>query len=287
MTEREWLANTNSVRMIQFLGRPSRERKMTLFCAACCRRVAGLLTEPHSVQVLDTLERFADGEATREEVRAAELGAMAAAAELGAPFIGARSQEGLETATNVSGTEFAIAERRYWAASAVYSAAYSARLMGPEPVIVRGFNLVLEGPHPLDRMATPELTAAQCQHALREDQPGIGRDTYGVDASRLAESRFQAAVLRCVVGNPFRPRGLDPAALAWRAGNGRTVADLATAAYEERVMPGGLLDTAQLAVLADALEDVGCTDQEILGHLRSPGPHVRGCWALDVVLLKQ
>jgi hypothetical protein len=39
-------------------------------------------------------------------------------------------------------------------------------------------------------------------------------------------------------------------------------------------------------LLADALEDAGCTDAELLVHLRSPGPHVRGCWGLDLVLGK-
>jgi hypothetical protein len=39
-------------------------------------------------------------------------------------------------------------------------------------------------------------------------------------------------------------------------------------------------------VLADALEEAGCADAEILTHLRGPGPHVRGCWALDLVLGK-
>jgi hypothetical protein len=46
-------------------------------------------------------------------------------------------------------------------------------------------------------------------------------------------------------------------------------------------------DPACLARLADALEDAGCTDPELLGHLRSPGPHVRGCWAVDLVLGKE
>jgi len=82
MTEREWLACTNSVRMIQFLGRPSRERKMALFCVACCRRVEGLLTDLRGVQVVRILELFADGDATREELTAAERAASSAAAEL-------------------------------------------------------------------------------------------------------------------------------------------------------------------------------------------------------------
>lgn len=48
----------------------------------------------------------------------------------------------------------------------------------------------------------------------------------------------------------------------------------------------GALDPTNLLVLADALEDAGCDGGELLGHLRSPGPHVRGCWALDLVLGK-
>jgi hypothetical protein len=41
-----------------------------------------------------------------------------------------------------------------------------------------------------------------------------------------------------------------------------------------------------LALLADALEDAGCIDADLLGHLREPGPHVLGCWAVDLVLGK-
>ena len=43
----------------------------------------------------------------------------------------------------------------------------------------------------------------------------------------------------------------------------------------------------RLAVLFDALEEAGCDDAEILNHLRSPGPHVRGCWAVDLLLGKE
>jgi hypothetical protein len=62
---------------------------------------------------------------------------------------------------------------------------------------------------------------------------------------------------------------------------------LAQAAYDERNLPSGHLDNARLAVLSDALEEAGCTDADILSHLRSPGLHVRGCWALDLVLAKE
>jgi hypothetical protein len=42
-----------------------------------------------------------------------------------------------------------------------------------------------------------------------------------------------------------------------------------------------------MPILGDALEEAGCTDADILAHLRSPGPHVRGCWILDLILGKQ
>jgi hypothetical protein len=88
-------------------------------------------------------------------------------------------------------------------------------------------------------------------------------------------------MLRCVFGNPFRPVSLEPAWLGWRDG---LVRRLAEAAYGERTLPEGTLDPGRLAVLADALEDAGCTDADLLGHLRGPGPHVRGCWAIDVLV---
>jgi hypothetical protein len=61
---------------------------------------------------------------------------------------------------------------------------------------------------------------------------------------------------------------------------------LAQAAYDNRILPSGTLEPARLAVLSDALEDAGCVDRAILDDLRGPGPHVRGCWTLDLILKK-
>src|SRR2546429_581311 len=54
------------------------------------------------------------------------------------------------------------------------------------------------------------------------------------------------------------------------------------AASDDRVLPGGHLEAARLAVLADALEEAGA-DAALLDHLRGPGPHVRGCWCVDLL----
>jgi len=81
-------------------------------------------------------------------------------------------------------------------------------------------------------------------------------------------------LLRELVGNPFREIGVDPAWLMWQGG---IVARLAQAAFEERRLPDGTLDPANLGLVADALEDAGCADADLLGQLRGPGPHVSGC----------
>jgi predicted component of type VI protein secretion system len=75
---------------------------------------------------------------------------------------------------------------------------------------------------------------------------------------------------------------LDPAWLSWHDG---AVVKLAQAAYDQRP-PSGDLDRARLAVLADALEEAGCPVKDMLDHLRGPVPHVRGCWAVDLLLGK-
>jgi hypothetical protein len=83
-----------------------------------------------------------------------------------------------------------------------------------------------------------------------------------------------AAILRELFGNPFRPTALDPGLLAWHDG---LVRSMAQHIHDGR--PFG-----ELPVLADALEEAGCQDAEILRHLRGPGPHSCGCWALDQAL---
>jgi hypothetical protein len=95
------------------------------------------------------------------------------------------------------------------------------------------------------------------------------------------ELEAQASLIHEICGLlHFRPISIHPSWL------NPTVSNLAHAAYEERIMPSGELEPDRLAVLSDALEEAGCDDADILDHLRGPGPHVRGCWALDLVLGK-
>ena len=89
--------------------------------------------------------------------------------------------------------------------------------------------------------------------------------------------QYQPSLLRDIFGNPFRPATIDP---AWLACNNGTVVNLAKTIYEDRrweLMP----------ILGDALEDALCDNADILEHCRGPGPHVRGCWVVDLILGKE
>jgi hypothetical protein len=91
------------------------------------------------------------------------------------------------------------------------------------------------------------------------------------------ESKNQVRLLRDIIGNPFRPVAVDPAWLSWNAG---TVVRLAQAIYDERAFD-------RLPILADALEETGCHDADILAHCRQPSEHARGCWVVDCLLGKK
>lgn len=94
------------------------------------------------------------------------------------------------------------------------------------------------------------------------------------EAAGRDESRVQATMVRDLFGNPFDPVTLNPCWLT------HTVVALAQTTYGDNTLD-------LLPVLADALEEAGCTHQEILRHCRNGGPHVRGCWVVDLLLAKE
>ncbi|QEL15868.1 hypothetical protein [Limnoglobus roseus] len=91
---------------------------------------------------------------------------------------------------------------------------------------------------------------------------------------RIADEEWiQATLLRDIFGNPFRPVTFSPTWLT------PTVVSLAEGIYADRAFD-------RLPILADALQDAGCEDADVLGHCRGEGVHVRGCWVVDGVLGK-
>jgi hypothetical protein len=160
-----------------------------------------------------------------------------------------------------------------------------------------------------ERYADDEATAAErtaakeaCEAAQKKRRPGAGAaatNALSSDAGTAAGNTAwaaaaaeaganegsaweaaraqQADLIREIFGNPFRRVKVKPAWLAWNEG---AVPRIAQAIYDNR-------NFADLPVLADALEEAGCTDAAILDHLRAPGDHVRGCWALDLLTDRQ
>jgi hypothetical protein len=96
-----------------------------------------------------------------------------------------------------------------------------------------------------------------------------------LSAALLAWRLALRAVAWEVVGNPFRPLRFDP---AWRTSTAAAIAE-------------GMWDAGEFSaapILADALQDAGCDNDDLLAHLRAEGvPHLRGCWAIDLVLQRQ
>ena len=112
-----------------------------------------------------------------------------------------------------------------------------------------------------DLLWTASCARSLVAHAVNDDAGGV-------------ERQCQVALLYDIFGNPFRPVAFDP---SWRTS---TVAALAEQMYESR-------DFSPMPVLADALQDAGCDNEDILAHCRGAGPHVRGCWVVDLILGKK
>jgi hypothetical protein len=117
-------------------------------------------------------------------------------------------------------------------------------------------------------------TLAPAWLTWHECRSGRHRSSSGLVPS---DPPVEVVKLRDIFGNPFRPITLDPAWLTWHDG---LLVSMAQRMYESG-------DFTDLPILADVLEEAGCTNQDILGHCRSRGQHVRGCWVIDLLLGNQ
>jgi len=246
VTEPEWLVSADPDQMLTFLGERGAPdvRKLKLFGAACVRRFWSRLTDARGRRAVALADEYIEGRASRREVAEAALEALEASAEDGLDYRPSWHQR-LRSFGWLAGRN-------------------RARLQ-------------------IAILAYLPQSLASCVQAVPDNV--VARATFLAKVAGMldtAEAQAQASLLREIVGDPFHP---GPATKADRlAGCNGSVVTLARAAYEERRLPEGTLDLARLAVLADALEDAGCADGELLGHLRGPGVHVRGCWALDLLL---
>jgi hypothetical protein len=116
--------------------------------------------------------------------------------------------------------------------------------------------------------------AAERAAAYSRQPAGSIAFPYSFDERSAAEQTAQAGLVRDIFGNPFHPVSLDPSWLT------STVVSIARGIYADRAFD-------RLPILADALQDAGCENTDILAHCRGDGPHSRGCWVVDLVLGKE
>jgi hypothetical protein len=207
MTEAEWQTSTDPQAMLEFLLGKASDRRLRLFAVSCCRSIWPLLSDERHRRVIEVVERFADEEATNEELESA------------------------------------------WTACR-------------------------DTPGEAHRAARAAAWAATRTSGVRSVARAVAWAN-GEDAQATADS-VQCNLLHDIFGNPFRPLILNPAWLSWHSG---LLVSMARQMYDSR-------DFTDMPVLADALEEAGCQDQDILNHCRARGEHVRGCWVLDLLLGK-
>ncbi len=250
MDEAEWLACENPEPMLEFLKGKVSERKLRLFACACCRRIWQHLYDRGSRKLVEVSEEYADGRGSSRKLNSAWEKADFA-------FQGIHLSGGGDVDQNP--------------AQAVLGLGVDLDFNFAAEMAAATFGAVARGEAYERIWQTPGK-----DHAARWAEDDAVRQAAGAE-----EEQTQANLLRDLFGDPFCPTSFDP---AWRTSR---VVSLAQAAYEERLLPAGTLDTQRLAILSDALEDAGCDNADILSHLRGPGPHVRGCWVMDAILGKE
>jgi hypothetical protein len=231
VTEAEWLACGDPEAMLRLIKqrrtmrRQTKQRKQRLFSVACCRRIWPLIANVEGRRCVEVAERFADNQATNEELGAAEAKANA-----------------------------------IWREDAADGARFAClRLCGKE---VDGLFV-----------STMTLSAVFKRHQSETNKPFDPLDAHRRGACP-SEEHEQCSLIRDIFGNPFRKVTVDP---TWFTS---TVLALAAQMYDSR-------DFTPMPILADALQDASCDSADILEHCRGDGPHVRGCWVVDLVLCKE
>jgi hypothetical protein len=263
MTEVDWVTSPEIGPLINWLYFKTQvsDRKLRLFSVECARPVLihlGHFAES-ATRLLSLTEVFADGELPPHELNQPRQELLNAWREYDQECVfGNRGQGG----------ELSVEELELWAvANYGVNAVVGGTLCAEErdqpdsQYRQRGFS------HAWLSRAFPSVAAAEATAALVEAGDWM-------DGIRNEVAQYQRRLLHDIMGNPFHPVSCNP---EWRT---CTVVALANQMYNSR-------DFSAIPILADALEDAGCTEADILGHLRGPGPHVRGCWVLDLLLDKK
>ena len=234
MTESDWLTATEPRVLFGYLRGRASDRKLRLVACACCRRLWHLLTDERSRAAVEAGERFADDPACRRELATARRQAWSAARN---------------------------------AAEAFWPSSYSRRVARQAALAAAGTTA-----KSVARSVVETVSAAAEAVAETAWLTGARRGAYAAtrQAALTAEQHAQAALVREIVGNPFRllPRRSFPAHIV---GLARSCDDAFPAIAPE------------YAILADGLEELG--EVEAAAHCRQES-HARGCHVVDWILAR-
>jgi hypothetical protein len=246
VNEAKWLAADRPAPLLRFAWDAAGERRLRLFAVACCRRVDHLLTDRRFRTTVALAEQAADGLAG--EATLANGLEVAVAAVRGMP----------------------MGQFRYSLAAGIVQA-----LTSP-PSYLRLHAGVADLAAGLAWRKVPTATREEQQYGGTVHgtivRPADSTDPWW-RKPRDEEQRWQAEAFRDIVGSPFHSVVVNP---RWRT---ETAVALAIGIYADRAFD-------RLPILADALEEAGCDQQDVLAHCRDAGEHVRGCWVVDLVLGK-
>jgi hypothetical protein len=260
MTEQEWLACTDPGKMLcVFRGRLRNgyNRKIRLFACACCRLIWEHLVDERSRNAVEVAERHADGKATDDELKIASTAAMHAHQEV-------FDRIGKTGACMEWAAEYAADAIPFHGARNVSWMAATPRWLEIRTKRPSDWDEIREVPCTISKQSGPlSLVLGKWKVITLTETEATG-----------AEKPVQIVLLHDIFGNPFQPVTINP---KWLTPN---VVAVAQTIYEQRRFQ-------DIPILADALEEAGCTNAEVLGHCRSEGPHVRGCWVVDLILGKQ
>ncbi|HEV3386616.1 MAG TPA: hypothetical protein VG097_17495 [Gemmata sp.] len=260
MTETEWLTSTTFLPMLEFLRGKASDRKLRLLAIASCLRIWDCFTDERSRVAIEAVCKYADG--------LIDTSALIAARNV-ADGVPRWKEEGTRRS-----------DLRHWKQWASEAALACCALNSYPP---------LDRPVPQhEYFTTTPASVANVLAALKvwnEEEERLVRGEGGAnqgddwvellwDNTRMQEYKAQADFLRDIFGNPFRPITIDPTWLT------STVLALANGIYSEKAFD-------RMAILADALQDSGCSNEEVLNHCRSDGVHVRGCFVVDKLLGKE
>ena len=306
MTEDEWHACTHPTPMLEFLRGKACDRKLRLFACAYAR-TGSWLTSFYDVcythmyewsrrqfELLDEeaqIEAYINGEAFTQPVITVE-GAQAALLALRRPIhenrectfqgsppctgegeaavlLAEQHADGIASSEKVTETRRGLKRKQSEETFGYIACGLSAH----RPLEELKMLLAALAPSGMD--AAKSAVSSVCHNfvLVAESGPSRALNREFREPLRRQTLALQADLLREICGPlPFQFLSLDPSARAWNDG---TIHKMAQSIYDDCAFD-------RLPLLADALEDAGCTDAAILSHCRQSGEHVRGCWVVDL-----